>query len=285
MAQYVRQQGTNEVFMVDKDGAHYVDEKYALGNNVFSQVQVVPWRVDTKYQIATPMSQLEPTNAAYKTGEVEPPGDTTPFDYGAFGITDDQWNALTDSERAFFESTGKILQSQYDQGKTDASMNAELFNNAMNRAKTDPDILAKYGDELKLNQGSVERNLAMINEAYGQSMGLLNTQQEEERKALALTEAAAGRAQSGFREQAKQRLNQAQTGVIQSSRRELQNQLNQTGQTLEGRYGTSGLSQFANITAGGLSYTPMGGITGSIARDQNTDIYNQAVNSYNNQVV
>lgn len=51
--QYLRQQGTNEVYAIGSDGgAYYVPYEYAQANNVFSQVEEVPFAINQKYPIS-----------------------------------------------------------------------------------------------------------------------------------------------------------------------------------------------------------------------------------------
>ena len=57
MEQYLRQKGTNDVFLIGSDGGAYkVDEQYALANNVFPQVKEVDFRIDTKYPLSGPVA-------------------------------------------------------------------------------------------------------------------------------------------------------------------------------------------------------------------------------------
>ncbi len=214
------------------------------------------------------------------TGEYIPlSGKTTDYD-PSLGVPEELWNQLDDSSKAFVTGVKDVIQSQYDAGQTNVSINADLLNKAMTAAANDPDILSKYGDALKLNQSSLNRTLSDISSEYSQTEKERGIAQEEQRKALAESEASAGRAYSGFREQAKQRLATSQEGVIESSKRALQKELQNIGQTLEERYGTSGLYRFSPITAGGLSYTPVGGIIGTEAAAKKADIEAKGLSEY-----
>lgn len=203
------------------------------------------------------------------------------FDYSKYNITDELWNTLDPATKAFVESMSGMLQAQYDQGVANVSINADLYNKAYEAAKNDPNIMAKYGDALKLDQGSLVQNLGLIDAEFDQKYGLNQMRFEQEKKQLADMEADAGRAFSGFRKQAEGRLATEQSGVIESSKRQLQGQLNQMGQALEARYGTQGLSQFGNLSAGGLAYNPIGNITGTVERDKEQDILTKAANTFN----
>ena len=207
----------------------------------------------------------------------------TPDWYKAAGLTDEQWKALDPSAQAFVQSTYQLLQGQYDQGLANVSINSDLLNKALVSAQTDPNIIAKYGDSLKLNQKGLQDTLAFIDQDYAQSTGLRGMKQESERKALAEQQSEAGRAYSGFRQQAERQLETEQGAVIASSRRELQNKINQLGQGLEQTYGTSGLQQFSPIQAGGLAYNPVGGITGTEAGQKQADIETRQTQIFNRE--
>src|SRR5262245_32739241 len=76
------------------------------------------------------------------------------FDPSKYGIDPGLFNSLSPAEKAFVEASGGIIQNQFDAGSANVSVNADLFNKAMQSAQNDPDIIAKYGDALKLNQGN-----------------------------------------------------------------------------------------------------------------------------------
>lgn len=196
----------------------------------------------------------------------------TPDWYKAYGISDDMWNKLDAGTKAFVQSTAQLVQGQYDQGMINVSVNSDLLNKALASAQTDPNIIAKYGDSLKLAQADVQRNLALVDEEFAQSKGLLTAKQQAERKALSEQEADAGRVYSGFRQQAEKQLATEQSAVIGSSKRALQSKLNQLGGSLEKQYGTAGLGQFGQIQAGGLAYQSVGGITGLEQGAKQSDI-------------
>lgn len=360
--QYIRQKGTNDVFAIINGGAYHVDEAYAKANNVFAQVQDVPYRIDTKYPLSGPIqnavqSTLEkpktaadtnlggsdPANPPSNTGGAAPvedtdlsksgkyvqtdngdvydtttnqkidqttfqnlhlnsalipkvpqaPGGTSttgssvdfnnPKWYQTFGITDAMWGQLDPATQSFVKSTASLVQTQYDQGVVNASINADLLNKAMTAAASDPDIKAKYGDALTIAQQDLQKNLALINTSYASQDQITRATQAKEKKDLAETEAAAGRTYSGFRKQAEDLLATNQSGVITSAKSQLQQKLNTLGSSLESTYGTAGLSKFDPISAGGLDYTPYGGITGSEAASKKADIEAKGLSTFNNE--
>ncbi len=202
------------------------------------------------------------------------------FDYKQWGITDAQWNAIDSATQAFVASTAGILKSQYDQGQANASINSDLLNKAMAAAANDPDIKAKYGDSLAMAQSSLQKNLGFINEEYGQTLTQEQKDWELASKNLKEQQAAAGTAYSGFREQAQQKLDTDQSGIIASTKRSLQQNLNALGQGIESQFGSGALSNFAPLTSQGLSYTPAGGIMGTDPLAKKADVYNKGLSEF-----
>lgn len=197
------------------------------------------------------------------------------FDPASYGITPDLWAQLDPGTQAFVESAAKVVQGQYNQGAINVSVNADLLNKAMAAAATDPDIKAKYGDSFAMAQADLSNNLAYINADYAQSMGITLAQQEQAKKTLSEQEAEAGRAYSGFREQAKGLLEKEQSGVIESAKRQLQQQVQKAGSAYESAFGTSALQGYGTIGAGGQTYAPVGGITGTEPLAEKQDIYSK----------
>ena len=233
---------------------------------------------DTSSKITSAPAQ--PTNHQTTT-PATPASTTTPFSPSAAGITDDLWKQLDPGTQAFVESVYKTTTSQYNSGMVNVSINQDLLNKAMANAATDPEIISKYGDAFNQTQQSLVQNLGQINAEFNQQAALTATQQQADKKAQAEQAAAAGQTYSGFRAQAQQKLQAEQSGVIESSRRQLQNQLNTLGSSVESQYGTAGLNKFAPITAGGLNYTPTGNITGTIGASQKADIQAKGLSTFN----
>lgn len=181
--------------------------------------------------------------------------------------TKEQWDALTPAQQATLEAEYKTGDEQIARGQFIGSQNADTLQKALTRAQTDPYILNKYGDAAIVNQADLKNNLIQLNADYAQKYGPQGTVTEEQevaQKNLAESEAAAGRAQSGFRQQAQEKLKTEQTGVIQSAQRELQQNVRSQGTAYEKLYGTSALAGVGPITAGGETYSPYGGVAGSV---------------------
>lgn len=213
-----------------------------------------------------------------------PSGTGTPFDPNTYGISQNDWNNLGSGGQAFVQSLTNFLQGQYDQGLANVSINADLLNKAMTAAQSDPDIKAKYGDSLSLAQADLQKNLSLINQNYGQQLTQEEQVAQQQQKDLSNQQAAAGKAYSGFRAQAKQLLDTQQSGIIQSTKSQLQSSLNQLGSSLEGQFGTQALqNKFAPISAVGQNYSAAGNITGSQPLAQKADVFNKGLSIYDSE--
>lgn len=230
-------------------------------------------------------TQTGPTGTTGPTGPVGTTGPAAPapFDYKKWGITDAQWAAMDAGSRAFVEGATKTIQGLYDTGSANVALNAETYQKALVAAQNDPDIQAKYGDALTVAKENITRNLSYLNAEFNQQDALTRMEQEKAAKQLTETEAAAGRAYSGFRQQAEQQLSQQQQGVIESSKRTLQQSIQGQVSPFEQTYGTSALSSLGSLTAGGQAYKPIGGLTGSVGLSKKEDIQKLAQNIYSQE--
>lgn len=225
----------------------------------------------TKYQ----QSQgTQPTGGPAQT-TTSPSGTTTPtFDTSTLSsfFTPDQISQMPDSVKTMLSSVGDMLKKSFEVG----GVNSFDINQAFQAAQNDPDLIAKYGESLKFAQNDLQFTLGQLQQATTEGEGLQNIQQEQERQNLALQEASAGRAFSGFRTQAEQNLAKQQQAVISSSKRDLQAKLQQFGTGLESKFGTAGLQQFGipSLQYGGstLAYSPIGGMGGTEALQKKADV-------------
>ncbi len=125
-------------------------------------------------------------------------------------------------------------QSQYSQNASNVTVQSALA-----AAATDPVLIAKYADALKMDSASFMQGLTALQTATSTQAQQYQQQFEAERKALAEQQAAAGAAYSGFRGKAQQDLSNTESGIVTSSRSQLQQQLNQLTSSFESKYGTS----------------------------------------------
>lgn len=187
---------------------------------------------------------------------------------------------------------GDYIQKQYEAGKTVTDINTQTFQQIYDATKNDPTIQAKYGDELKFG----ERDFLTSLENYQFQTGLTGTKQAQqifdERRALAEQEAEAGRAYSGFREQAKSKLDTAQSGIIQSTQRQIKSDLEKAGSAFEQKYGTASLqaqtplaATYVNPLTGqteNYGYSPIGNVAGTQPAAKAAEIFKTATERYAN---
>ncbi len=176
---------------------------------------------------------------------------------------------LSPADQAFAESLYKVTQGQITAGGV-GTVDSGSYNKALEIAANDPAIKATYGDAAKLAANDLAFSIGQItnNQATGQAA--LQAQQTQQKQQLEQQIAQAGQAYSGFRGQAEQQLKAQQADVIQSSRAQLQQSIQQLGRGYESQYGTGALTTQGTpaISAGGpltgqVTYNPVGNITGS----------------------
>lgn len=197
-------------------------------------------------------------------------------------------------QKALISAIADVASSAATTGKPPLS-----FADALDAAAKDPNIIAKYADASKLDLQSFTQQLNNLKTNYSTQSELYKTQFENERKALAEQQAAAGRAYSGFRGKAQQDLLQQEAGIVTSSKSQLQNALNQMTSQFESKYGT-GMTPPAAITAanpltGGVTASGLktsgggtetvtgqiaGGITGTETAAKAADTRSSALQSY-----
>lgn len=194
------------------------------------------------------------------------------FDPTKYGLDMATWNSMDNASKAFFEATASLLQSQYNQGQSNVSINQDLLNKALVAAQNDPNIQAKYGDALKLGQNSLTITLGQLNSDWNVAQTQQQQELQKQQKDLQEAQAAAGTAYSGYRTQAQNLLNAQQNSVIQSSRSQLQSNLNSLGQTFESQFGSAALASMPGLSVGGIAYNPVGGITGTNPISQQQDV-------------
>jgi hypothetical protein len=206
------------------------------------------------------------------------------------GFTDDQINSMSAGDRANWAMTGTYLKKQYDLGVQQTEINAQTFNDAYQKAVNDPIIAAKYADLATTTSKDFANNLQVIatnSMLTGEQQAATMTQ---EQKDLQEQEAAAGRAYSGFRQQAQGKLDTSQQGIITSTRSKIEQALRESASGVEKLYGSgyAGLSnattQYRNPLTGqveNISYQPYGGLTGTVEQSKEADILARQNEIYN----
>jgi len=185
-------------------------------------------------------------------------------------------------QKALISAIADVAQNAASVGKPPVS-----FADALSLAQKDPTIISKYADMAKLDAQAFTQQMEQLKTAYGTDAELKKMQFENERKALAEQQAAAGTAYSGFRGKAQADLAKTESGIITSTRSQLQNNLNQLTSQFEQKYGTGATPSAAITTVNPLgagtttvSGQQAGGITGTVAPAKTADINTSAYNSY-----
>lgn len=209
-----------------------------------------------------------------------------------YGITQDIWTQLSSTQQAVVSVATGAANALYNANASNVTLSQ-----ALSSAANDPTITAKYADALKMDTNTFQQNLQQIQQATSTTAQQQQQQFENDRQALAKQQAAAGTAYSGFRQQAQDQLGEQESGIVQSSKSALQQQLNNATSQFEAKYGTSatnpataiyqdpnassnrslsGLYTPSTPTTENLTGTTVGGVTGSNNTAKQQDINNLA---------
>ena len=192
------------------------------------------------------------------------------------GVSDSTINSLTDDQKALFISVGKAVQAQFNANKTvpNTFTSADL-DRIMNEARNDPSIDAFYQEHLRVGAEQLRRGIDAIKGDAEATKAYTERQQKTEQRQVTEGEAAAGRAFSGFRQQAEEKLAADQQSVLESSRRELRSRLESAGGSFEQTFGSDAFNAQNLPSINGERYTPIGGIAGSEASAREVDVQNR----------
>lgn len=224
---------------------------------------------------------------AAKYGTTEKKSGSKSFNYKSLGISDDVWNSLGSDGQSAMSIIGKGVMKIIDKNQPlPEVLDDKEMNKLWKEAEKDPVIQKEFGDEMNVAKDYLNKNIDLISAEF---KSLTEDQQREyidAKKQTQEAQAAIGTAYSGFRKQAEEKLGTQQSGIVESSRRQLQQQLNQIGQQFEQRFGSKALGKtvlgktigagdigtYGGQTYTGAGYTPVGytatgGITGTQASD------------------
>jgi hypothetical protein len=140
------------------------------------------------------------------------------------------------------------------------------------QASADPEIATYYGDQLKTAQTEFMNAYGLLSASTNTQMAETQRQQAVAMKNLQNQQGLAGMAYSGFKKQATEQLGKTQESVIESSKQQLQSNLESLGNTFESQYGTAALPPTALAPIQGVAYQPIGGVTGSQTYSEKADI-------------
>jgi len=228
-------------------------------------------------------------NAAKKGGNSDNKASaSSSFNYKALGISSDAWNALGSSGQSAMSVIGSGVMKIVDKNQPlPTVLDSKEMNKLWKEAESDPTIQKTYGEELNVAKDYLNKNIDLVSAEF---QSLTESQQRDyidAKKNLNEAQAAAGTAYSGFRTQASNKIDTQQSGIVESSRRQLQSQLNSAGQQFEQRFGSAALAgtkldtqigagdvgTYGNTSYTGASYAPVGyTATGGIGGTQAQDI-------------
>ncbi len=241
----------NDVYEVMKDGTYrhiQLPEFKSLGLNV-DHLKALP---DPKKSQKVPTGQ-EQNDAAKK-----------------IGLSDATIAALGPEGVATFAGISDVLMKQYEQGNPiPSTFTAQDLDRIFKQAQDDPDIKQYYKDQLNLGREEFQRNAAFLSGDYQQIQEKQARDYALAQQNLQENEAAAGRAYSGFREQAKGRLGEEQAGIIESTRSALKKGVEQLGSQFEKQYGTQNMP---SLNIQGVGYNPYGNVPGLMEQQRLSDV-------------
>lgn len=208
------------------------------------------------------------------------PDDQMTIHLRALGLSDDIIKGLTPDQKKMFDSIGTIIQKKYEQNNpVPPTLTTADLDKIMQDAQNDPGIADFYKEQLRQGSQLFLQSMADTTGDFSATRLQQERDMARQQQAFKEQEAAAGRAYSGFRQQAQQQLNADQSGVIQSTRRSLQRNLQSQAGAFEQTFGTGNLNSLggAGITTPieGVQYTPIGQVAGSMEAARLQDIRNK----------
>lgn len=228
---------------------------------------------------------------ASQSGQATPAqtNDTSSLDF--LGFTPEQISSMSPGDQQQWGLVGTYLQQQANLGNVASENNALSLQKAYQAATQDPNIVAKYGDLDKSSAQLFNNNLQALQTTTDVDQQNQQLDFNQQQKDLADQEAQAGRAYSGFRNQAENRLNTQQQGIVTSSLSNLKQQLQGQLSPLEQLYGTKGLNNlignqsvsYLNPINGqrqNVGYDQIGGLTGSLGAQKEGDVSSRQAQIY-----
>ena len=214
-----------------------------------------------------------PTGLAYDSG------------LSAYGVPETLWNQMSPTQQV-------SVMIGYDTAKAQYAQNASALTvqDALAAAAKDPNIINKYADLANITASDLQNSVSQIALNASITSQQQQAQMQQAQAAQDKQFGGAGTAYSSFRQGAQQQLNTQNQGIIQSTAAQYQQQLRSAGEGAEQLYGSNyaplqNLStQYINPLTGQvqtIGYTPIGGITGTAAQQQQADINAEAQQNIN----
>lgn len=197
-------------------------------------------------------------------------------------FTPDQIAGMSPDVKLSLGAFADSQEKQFELGKVNADINAGNFAQALAQATSDPAIAQKYGDELSIATKNLQTNLTNLADEYKQTDAANQRTFTQQDKDLADAEATAGRAYSGFRQQAKEKLAAEQGDIISSTTRNLKTAMQNIVSPFEQRYGSKALSTVTIPQIGPSQYDAYGNLIGTNDLEKKQDVQARAEQLYNN---
>lgn len=257
-----------------------------------TKAAVAKWQQDSGIDNSTGPGSFGPRSKAFLTnGSTSTPSTTvtnqpstpagaSPSDdtaLRALGLSDDTISQLSPAQKAMFAATGAAIQAQYSAGRTvPNTLSADDLDRIFTEAQNDPGISDYYKEQLRIGGTDLTKAIAFLQGDYSQFQRENAQKFALDNKNLSEAEAAAGTAYSGFRGQAKKQLSDANSGIIESTKRTLGRNLESMGSAFEKTYGSDALAARGGVNVGDVTYDPIGNVSGSQENAELTDVRNRA---------
>jgi hypothetical protein len=214
-----------------------------------------------------------PTGLAYDSG------------LSAYGVPETLWNQMSPTQQV-------SVMIGYDTAKAQYAQNASALTvqDALAAAAKDPNIINKYADLANVTAADLQNSVSQIALNASITSQQQQAQMQQAQAAQDKQFGGAGTAYSSFRQGAQQQLNTQNQGIIQSTAAQYQQQLRSAGEGAEQLYGSNyaplqnmGVNYINPLTgqAQTIGYTPVGGLTGTAAQQQQQDINAEAQQNIN----
>lgn len=165
---------------------------------------------------------------------------------------------LVDTQKLYAEQNKALVPQQ---------LTSDEMNKYLEQARNE--MAPFYKEQFDVAKNQLTQAAGVLSGEFNQQQAEQQQQFQQQQEANASQAAEAGLARSGIRQQAEQRLQSQQEGLVRSQRRSLQNQIYGLGSQIESAYGQQG-AQVAQNAFSGLpaQYNPIGIQTGSVPNQE-----------------
>jgi hypothetical protein len=215
---------------------------------------------------------------------------TTTFNPSAYGSAFEQaYNSASASTQSAMSVLGTTLTSMAQKSEPlPVSLSSKDIKDLWKKAENDSTISSYYSDQIATGKTDFTNTVTAMETQDTANLQQLSQQQTTDLKNLQEQYASQGAAQSGFKNQAQTNLQNTQSGVITSTRSQMQQQLQSAASAYEQTYGTAALQAAGIPSVAGVTASPSGvaiqgvsanlygtTLAGTLATQKTTDIQNQ----------